>query len=236
MNSQTLSASASTITTTSTSTSSPSPSSSSNDIQITIHTSASLDSNPKLLHSLVSAINTAFARHSAWNGTPRFHTPSELPTELGPDSGLCAIAHSGPTILGSASLRQWRPQANGAVDAALRSMPQDLKLADAGQSYEVKAVITVDTPRARGKGLAGLMIQALLEKVQRERHGGKEVLLWIQLAEEQNGEYWRRRGGFERVGPVEMMPKGTWGCTHEFEFLTMVRRVPAIEAEAEAGG
>lgn len=194
-------------------------------IDIAIYTSAELRADAQLNASIVNVINVAFSRHADFNGKLRFEDADELPQQIGVD-GLCAVARSGDAILGTASFKRWRPVAGGAVDEALREHPEDLKLADAGLSYEVKAVATVDSPESRGRGLAGVMIQALLEQVQRERHPRKDILLWLQLSEEQNGAYWRRRG-YEQIGPLEVLPKGTWGSTHDFEFLTMVKRMPS---------
>lgn len=193
------------------------------NINIIIYTKSDLQANTTLNNTIVDVINACFRKHVAFRGKLRFEDPSELADELGSE-GLCAVAYLQDDILGSASIRQWRPAAGGVVDKALHEQPSDLKLAQAGLSYEAKAIVTVDSPLSRGKGLAGTMIQALVEKVQ-QRHPGEELLLWLQLGEEQNGPYWRRRG-YERVGPVEIKPKGTWGSTHDFEFCTMVRRIP----------
>lgn len=197
-------------------------------IDIRIYTSAELRAEPRLNASIVDVINAAFGKHEKWNGKLRFEAADELPAQIGGD-GLCAVARSGDSMLGTACLKRWRPDAGGVVDQALQERPSDVKLADAGLSYEVKAVTTVDGPESRGKGLAGVMIQALLEHVWKNRHPGKEMLLWLQLSEELNGAYWRRRG-YEQIGPVEVKPKGTWGSSHDFEFLTMVKRVPAALA------
>lgn len=200
-------------------------SSTNTQISIAVYTVADLQADPQFNESLVRTINIAFDRHKAFNGKPRFENAAELPQQIGPD-GLCAVASAGDSLLGTASFRCWRP--SGVVNQALQQRPLDLKLADAGLSYEVKAIATVDGPISRGKGLASAMIQTLLKKMQ-DRHPGQDLLLWLQLSEEQNGEYWRRRG-YEQVGPVEIMCKGTWGSSHDFEFVTMVKRIPAGDA------
>ena len=193
-------------------------------IPITIYTAAELEADPELNRTLVNIINGAFASHKNFKSDkPRFEHENELCQTIGND-GICAVARSAGTIVGSAGLRTWRPQAGGVVDDAFRTRPEDLKLADNGLSYELKAISTVNAPEWRGKGLAGVLTQALVRKVQEDRHPGKDILLWVQLSEAQNGAYWRRRG-YEQVGPVEIMPKGTWGSYHDFEFLTMVKRI-----------
>lgn len=203
-------------------------------VHIKIYTSADLQADPHLNNSIVDVVNAAFTRHASFNSKLRFEYPEKLVEQIGTD-GLCAVAYSGDsqdsssaTMLGTASLRHWHPTPGGVVDDALREdrPAADLKLVEAGLSYELKAIATVDGPESRGKGLAGVMTQTLLEYVQEKRHQGRDVLLWLQLSEEQNGDYWRRRG-YEQVGPVEVMPKGTWGATHDFEFLTMVKRMQA---------
>jgi GNAT superfamily N-acetyltransferase len=194
-----------------------------NSIDIIVYTQSDLQANPTLNSCVVDVINKAFQKHASFRSKPRFEHASELPTQLGTD-GLCAVARLQDRLLGSASLCTWRPTAGGVVDEAFRERTADLELADAGLSYEAKAIGTVDEPLARGKGIAGIMMQALLEQVQ-ARHPGEDLLLWIQLSEEHNGAYWRRRG-YEQVGPVEIKPKGTWGSPKPFEFCTMVKRIP----------
>jgi hypothetical protein len=194
------------------------------DLPILFYSLRELSADPELSTKIADLINACWTKHKGFQNKPRFANTAELWEMLGED-GICAVAMSGTEMVGSASLRSWRP--DGVVDEALRrERPLDAELVDQGLSYEVKAVVTLDSPISRGRGLSGFMIQALLSQVQR-RHHGEEILFWLQIAEEQNGSYWRRRGGYEQVGPVEIKPQGTWGALKDFEFLTMVQRMPA---------
>jgi hypothetical protein len=194
------------------------------DLPIVFYSPQKLRTDLELSNRIADLINACWTKHKGFQNKPRFENTVELWEMLGED-GICAVAIAGKEMVGSASLRSWRP--DGVVDDALRrERPRDAELVDRGLTYEVKAIVTLDSPMSRGRGLSGVMIQGLLSQVQK-RHRGEDVLFWLQIAEEQNGPYWRRRGGYEQVGPVEIKPKGTWGALRDFEFLTMVQRMPA---------
>ena len=94
-------------------------------------------------------------------------------------------------------------------DLALQQDADLLTLVNQGLSWQIKCVAGRADPLYAGKGLAGQCIAALQQEVQRA-NGGKEFAEWIDLSEEQNGAYWRRRG-FVAVGESELMPRGDVG-------------------------
>jgi hypothetical protein len=190
----------------------------------TIYTAAELRALPNLLFDVFCAINDAFDKHSSSGiDSPRFIQSGELVDLLGKE-GLCAIIHSNDSILASASVIPWRPDKGGIVDSALKARPDDLVLVDKSLSYEVKAAITADTPESRGRGLVSVCIESLVSRFFTIHRGESELLLWVHLAEIQNGLYWRRRG-YEQIGPTEIKPKGTWESKIDFEHSTLLKRV-----------
>jgi hypothetical protein len=193
-------------------------------LRVTIYTSAELRALPDLLHDAFLTINAAFDKHAiASIDSPRFTQSNEIIEMLGTE-GLCAFVHSESDIVASASVVPWQPEAGGTIEAALRSRPDDAVLVDKRLSYEINAAMTADTPESRGRGLVSVCIEALVARVFTVRSGESELLLWVHLAEIQNGAYWRRRG-YEQIGPTEMKPKGTWGSEIDFELSTLVKRV-----------
>lgn len=194
--------------------------------EVAVHTAADLQARRQDLERIVNAINLAFTKMSnAGFEGPRFPISTDLLTMLGPH-GLCAVVCSASgAVLASASSIPWRPDHGEVIENALkRDFPDEHGLVDKGLSYQVKAVVTAATPDARSKGLAGLCIQALVSRLSTQHPGESELLLWILLAEDQNGNYWRRRG-YEQVGPVEIKPKGMWGSANDFKFATLVKKV-----------
>ena len=203
-------------------------------MDVIIYTATDLQASQSLLHEIVRAINLAFTKETALKCTePRFISDDQLLSTLGPD-GLCAVARSNTGIMASASVVPWQPSSGGVVDWALRdSRPSDAALVDRGLSYELKAVITANTPESRGKGLVDLCTNALVSRLKQRHDDPDALLLWIQLAETENGAYWHRRG-YEQVGPVEMKPKGTWGSENDFRFATSVKRILSDQSTSHA--
>jgi hypothetical protein len=194
----------------------------SHPVDITIYTGTELNALPKVLHDVVQAINLAFSRHESFFPKPRFFNPDELLEMLGPE-GRCAVIHSHNSILASACIIPWSPPVGTAVAQALEQhRPNDALLVAKGRSYEIKTVITADTPEAKGKGLIGPCIEELVGRVRRP--GESELLIWVRAVEHLNGAYWRRRG-YELVGELEIKGKGSWNSVSEFEYATMAKRI-----------
>lgn len=202
------------------------------DYEVVIYTASDLRAAPVELGAVVAAINLAFARHetAGFHG-PRFAADADLLTMLG-THGICAVLRPSPSsglgqdvVRATGSAIPWRPQRGGEVEDALKAeRPDEFRLVKRNLSYEVKAVVTTASPDTRGKGLAGLCVDALVQHLAAQHPGESELVLWIQLAENQNGPYWRRRG-YEQVGGVEVKPKGMWGSERDFEFATLVKKV-----------
>jgi GNAT superfamily N-acetyltransferase len=195
---------------------------------IKAYTAAELAASPSVLNDTLNVINIAFIereRESKGFEGPRFPTTDDFLDTLGP-TGLCAVASSLDSILAAASLVPWQPTAYGAVSQALRdTRPDDFALLGKGVSYEVKAVATALSPEARGKGLPASCISKLADVVFARQHPEETtLLLWVLVAEDTMGAYWRRNG-YEQVGPTEVMPKGMWESTRDFRFSTLVKRV-----------
>jgi hypothetical protein len=199
------------------------------DFQITTHRLSDLASDPNSLHTLVSMINNAFRTSGAafQSSRLRFERDSEMIEQIGPDA-LCAIMTLEGGIVASACLKAWRPPRGGLIEASLKEhRPDDyLLLSERGLSWEVKAVVTVDEPLTRSKGLAGRCVDVLLDQLvaQYPLSQSKGLLLWVQVIEIQAGAYWRRRG-YEAVGPSELKPKGTFGSFADFWYTTLYKRI-----------
>ena len=189
---------------------------------ISLYTPAQLRSNTSLMTSLTHLINQAYAKHTAFNSRPRISDPHRFLDQLGP-RGICAIMTDGDRMICTASYAHWRPAAGSVPDLALKQDVELLKLVDEGLSWEVKGVAVLSDPLYIGKGLAGQCISAVRQEVLKQ-NGSTAFAEWIELSEEQNGAYWRRRG-YVPVGESELMPKGTWGSEKDFWYTTMVRRV-----------
>jgi hypothetical protein len=210
------------------------------DFQITTHRLSDLASNPNSLHTLVSMINNAFRTSGAafQSSRLRFESDSEMIEQIGPDA-LCAIMTLDGRVVASACLKAWRPPQGSLVDASLKEdRPDDYALlSEPGLSWEVKAVVTVDEPLTRGKGLAGRCVDVLLAQIttQYPLSRSKCLLLWVQVIEIQAGAYWRRMG-YEPVGPSELKPKGTFGSFADFWYTTLCKRIHpgTLEGLAEA--
>ena len=197
------------------------------EVSTSFYNREDFQNNPRLTQEVVDVINTAFRTHSENIGfhkhEDRFSTPAGLPEMLGPH-GICAVARIDNIIGATGALIPWRPKVGGIIDDALKlDRPDDFALAETGNSYEVKTVTTVEGPTTARKGLASRIVDALIVEGDK-RHPGEDVLLWVQIAEEQAGPYWRKRG-YERVGPIEIKPAGTWSSENPFQFLTLVKRV-----------
>ena len=188
----------------------------------TIYTVGELANNPKLLHDVVSVINTAFAQKDAdFSPSLRFPEDQDLIQQFGM-SCLCSVIRSGGRVIATASVQRWREPEGSLADNILKERRHDYHLVEAGRSYEVNAVATVLDERSRKKGLATQCIQSIVDAILLENEG-KDILLWIHTAEAQNGAYWRRRG-FEEV-LIETKPMGFWGAYEPFQFTTLVKRV-----------
>jgi hypothetical protein len=86
---------------------------------ITIYRISEFLSQPDLLHSLVTMINNAYLKHKEFEAGLRFEYDLQMVEHLG-ESGICAVMHSGETIVATASLIKWRPPTGGPVDEALK--------------------------------------------------------------------------------------------------------------------
>jgi hypothetical protein len=200
----------------------------SSDVSVAFYSWDELRADPVITKAIFDLINTAFMIHSETIGfhkkEPRFWDTDAMLEMVGPE-GVLATASVNNQLVASSSFVPWRPTRGGDVDQALqRDRPKDYALLEqGGPSYEVKAVVTLQGPTTSRQGLAGVVNEALLKHVD-QRHPGQDVLLWIGIAEAQAGPYWRRRG-YERVGDIEIKPKGTWGSDYPFEYMTCLKRV-----------
>lgn len=194
-------------------------------LNTTVYTAVELKESPNILQDVLRVINLAFTeRESLGFKGPRFANHDQLLKMLGP-AGLCAVVRSQHIILAACSVIPWRPHEDGVVNKAMKeTRPNNFVLVEKGLSYEVKAVATANAPESRGRGLVGMCVRELVSRLFVRHPGESTLLLWIQLAEDQSGPYWRKRG-YEQVGHTEMMPKGTWESTRDFQFSTLVKRV-----------
>jgi GNAT superfamily N-acetyltransferase len=190
---------------------------------VTIYTVGEIADSPKLLHQVVSLINFEYARKDLeFCAGLRFPRQADFLEQFGREA-LCAVIGVGERVVATATAGKWREIEGSSADQSFkRQRPKDIALVDAGQSYEVKGVATMEHPVTRGKGLAIRCISALEDAILAS-NGGSDVLLWLHTAEFQNGPYWQRRG-FETVY-TEEKPKGYWDAFEPFTFLTMVKRV-----------
>lgn len=193
-----------------------------------VYTATELMASRDDLNDIINLVNLAYMRndHIGFSG-PRFRGNDEFLAMLGAD-GLCSVICSEETVLATSSLLPWRPQEDGVVIEALQEhRPNDHSLVQKGLSYELKAVATADTPESRGRGLVETCINELALTLSIRHRGDSTLLLWVQILEDQNGGYWRRRG-YEQVGPIETKPKGTWGSIKDFQFTTLVKRISLL--------
>jgi hypothetical protein len=194
-------------------------------IVIEVYTAKQLKDSPTTLDEAVKVINLAFRK--MWDQGfehPRFNNTNQLLEALGPE-GMCAVARQNDQIIASASIVPWQPDAAGVVYQALQQdRPDDFALMTQGMSYELKAASTLNTPASRGKGLVGMCTTELVSRLHDRHSDVSRALLWVQIADDQNGAYWRRRG-YEQVGPVEIKPKGLWASVRDFNFVTLVKHI-----------
>jgi hypothetical protein len=200
--------------------------------EFVIYTSKDLSTLPETLDDLFRIINLSFTQHRDHFETPRFTNAEEFLELLGPD-GICAVVRLDTRIVASASAVPWHPDVGGSVYRTLKDeRPNDFLLVEQGLSYELKAAVTADAPESRRKGLVERCIGELIARVADRHAGERRLLLWVQVAEDLNGAYWRRRG-FEQVGPIEVRLKGSWGSSRDFNFATLVK---SVSLRADDGG
>ncbi|KZF23971.1 hypothetical protein L228DRAFT_266344 [Xylona heveae TC161] len=203
-----------------------------------IYTAEDLKSDQGLVHDLVNLINAGFYRPAHFSGN-RFDDYGGLCETLGSD-GLCAVMweelkddeicrkdevdNVGTECVLGAKLQ------NGTKRIAVASASAKPKATDNefGNNFEVFAVVSYNAPRYRRKGLAEqcqrLLEAELVNRLSTPSQIQQGLNIWLYVAEEINGKYWRGKGGYEIIssGPA---PNGLWTSIREFTLTTMRKNI-----------
>jgi hypothetical protein len=156
----------------------------------------------------------------------RLNSPDEIHEMLGVD-GLLVVLYDGNLPIASAGAIPWRGDVDGFTESG-------------ETGWEIKTV-TVRIGYLK-HGLAGLCIEALQEKIlendkslENSKNDGEngKLCLWVQAAEAEVGDYWKRRGW--SVVRAYDMPVGFWVSKTGFRMLVMIKWVDlTTEAESTA--
>lgn len=177
--------------------------------------------NPALTQSLADFINEGFKfateedRKKYDFSEERLQDANELLDVLG-DDGLLAVSYKGNLPIACAGVSRWKG---------------DLEGGSVGKNERGWEIKTVTVRREYMKqGLAGKCINALQEKLLKQSKELSEngaLHLWIQTAEDVNGDYWRRRG-WNDVRAYEE-PVGFWGSYLGFRLLILVKEIRNLD-------
>ncbi|XP_014557251.1 hypothetical protein COCVIDRAFT_15481 [Bipolaris victoriae FI3] len=212
--------------------------------QPTLYTSSLIKSTPTLSAALTSLINSAFYRSASsdprWDATvPRFDSADELCEMIGDERSVVAVIYysSGRS---TSTLDDFEgKEEQGEMVACAAAIPwkggwhrEGATTREGG--WEIKTVCVHE--RFVGRGLASQLVGFLGDYYlcttrasgTVEEREQRKVTLWLLVADNLNGAYWRRRGWSEVRRRTE--GPGVWGCKGEFDMVVLKRELcgPAV--------
>ncbi|EUC44836.1 hypothetical protein COCMIDRAFT_5880 [Bipolaris oryzae ATCC 44560] len=213
-------------------------------LQPTLYTSPTIKSTPHLSTALTSLINSAFYRSASsnanWNTSiPRFDSADELCKMVGDEGSVIAVLYSSRAKTKAEESREKddggeeeeeEEEGEREIVACAAAIPwkggwhREGSCTESG--WEVKTVCVAEG--YVGRGLASRLVEFLggylcARRKLEEKEEGK-VTLWLLVADDLNGAYWRRRGWEEVRRRRE--GKGVWGCKGEFDMVVLRREFP----------
>ncbi|KAJ6133572.1 hypothetical protein N7471_008787 [Penicillium samsonianum] len=177
---------------------------------------------------------------------PRLESDTQLADEL-QEAGFTAIAFAQNAIIGTASLKVWLPDSEGAAwklpghfdqfsaDEIFSGNPTVLdSLRDESQNvpcegdFEIAAVAITPDPRYRRKGIAESLVKACEEELKKRMSLAEctelvHSCIMLKSIREIQGVYWLKRG-FRVVGE-QYFPPFTWGYNKGFVLWAMEREL-----------
>ncbi|KAJ5210913.1 Short-chain dehydrogenase/reductase SDR [Penicillium cf. griseofulvum] len=178
---------------------------------------------------------------------PRIRSNTQLADEL-QETGITAIAFAQNSIIGTASLKVWSPDSEGALwkspghfehfcadeiftanSTVLDSLHGESQDVSCKGGFEIVAVAITPDPRYRRKGIA----ESLVKACEKELKGGMtsagltesaQPCIMVKCIREIQGAYWLKRG-FRVVGE-QYCPPLTWRYNKGFVLWAMERELP----------
>ncbi|KAJ5816246.1 hypothetical protein N7447_008479 [Penicillium robsamsonii] len=201
------------------------------------------------LPELWEVINTSYydTGDSPFEKTkPRIRSDTQLADEL-QETGLTAIAFAENAIIGTASLKIWTPDSEGAVwkapghfeqfsadeifsasSTVLDSLHDESQNVPCEGDFELVAIAITPDPRYRRKGIS----QSLVKACEKELRGKMSAVgsaksaqscIMVKSIREVQGSYWLKRG-FRVVGE-SYCPPFTWSYNKGFVLWAMEREL-----------
>ncbi|KAJ6285643.1 hypothetical protein J3E71DRAFT_189977 [Bipolaris maydis] len=201
--------------------------------QPTLYTSSTIKSTPTLSTALTTLINSAFYRSASsdprWDTTiPRFDSPDELCKMVGDEQSTVAVIYSSSRKTKSEDAEGGQEEEGKEIVACAAAVPWKGGWHGEGSTcesgWEIKTVCVHES--FVGRGLASRLVGFLGDHLCRMRACGSaqgKVTLWLLVADDLNGAYWRRRGWTEVRRRTE--GPGVWGCKGEFDMVVLRREV-----------
>ncbi|CAG8119230.1 hypothetical protein PENNAL_c0024G11891 [Penicillium nalgiovense] len=208
--------------------------------RIEVFTQSDLLKQP-FLHELREVINTSYYDTGASpfeKTVARLQSDTQLINEL-QQTGFTAIAFAQSTIIGTASLKVWPPDAEGTVwkvpgyferfsadeifsasSTVLDSLDDESENTPCEGSFEIAAVAITPDPRYRRKGIAASLVKACHEELNRRMFPARSCIM-LKCIREVQGSYWLKRGF--RVIAEQYFPPYTWGYNKGFVLWAMER-------------